>query len=172
MPTSFDTARATLSGDSAVSVVRSFRASRAVVYRAFTDPDLVRRWMLGPPGWTMPVCDMDVRVGGSFRWVWQSTEDGSRFGFHGVFRVVDPPERISHTEIFDPGEVGNEMGEALITVTFDEHEGVTTATTVMDFGSSAAREAAMATGMTDGMEMSYQQLDRVLTDESAHGSGS
>lgn len=160
-------AQVTLPSDGEVLVTRAFSASRALVYRAYTDPELVQRWLLGPPGWTMPVCEMDVRVGGSFRWLWRSDEDGSEFGFHGEFVEVEPRERLKHTEIYDPGDVGGEMGEggeSMVTLAFEEEDGMTTVTTLIDFGSKEARDAALATGMTDGMEMSYQSLDSLLAE--------
>lgn len=170
MPMTIEKAHVTLPSDREVQVTRSFKAPRALVFRAFTEPALVRRWMLGPPGWSMPVCDMDVRVGGSYRWQWRSDTDGQEFGFVGTFREIEAPSRIVHTESFDPGTVGGSYpasGEALITTTFTEDAGVTTMTTVMDFGSKEARDGAMKTGMTDGMEQSYQLLDRVLQEPGA-----
>jgi uncharacterized protein YndB with AHSA1/START domain len=162
--TTIDKAQVTLPSDSEVKVVRSFRAPRTIVYRAYTEPQLLQRWLLGPPGWSLPVCEMDVRVGGSFRWQWQSDEDAQQFGFSGTFREVQPPARLVHTEAYDPGTVGGGYpGEpALVTVTFLEQGGLTTVTTVIDFGSKEARDGAVATGMTDGMEQSYQLLDRIL----------
>ena len=118
----------------------------------------------------MPTCEMDVRVGGKFRWVWRSEEDGNEFGFHGEYRKVDTPAHIVHTENYDPGDVGGNMGEAgeaLIDVTFRERDGTTTVVTVMDFGSKEARDAAVSTGMTGGMEMSYQLLDALLAEGAA-----
>ena len=165
MPMTIDKAQVTLPSEREVKVTRSFRAPRALVYRAFTEPQLVQRWLLGPPGWTMPVCEMDVRVGGRYRWRWRNDEDGSEFGFAGTFREVQPPSRLVHTETYDPGTVGDRYpgnNEAIITVTFTEEGGVTTVTSSMDFGSKEARDAAVATGMTDGMEQSYQLLDRLI----------
>jgi uncharacterized protein YndB with AHSA1/START domain len=168
MPMTTDKAQVTLPSDREVKVTRSFRAPRVLVYRASTEPELVRRWLLGPPGWTMPVCEMDVRVGGQYRWRWQSEEKGSEFGFSGTFREVQSPSRIVHTEAYEPGTVGGPYpGEpALVTVTFTEDGGVTTMTSLIDFGTKEARDAAVATGMTDGMEQSYQLLDRLLEDRS------
>lgn len=158
-------AEVSLPSDHEVRVTREFDAPRHLVYRAYTEPRLVQRWLLGPPGWTMPVCEMDVRVGGKYRWRWRSDADGSEFGFHGEFLEVSPPRRIVHTEFYDPGDVGGDMGDgALITVTFTEKDGVTTMTSLMDFKTKAARDSAMSTGMTDGMEQSYQLLDRVLAE--------
>lgn len=165
-------AQVTLPSDREVCVTRSFRAPRTLVWAAYTQPDLLRRWMLGPPGWSMPVCEMDVRVGGRYRWRWRSDDGGSEFGFHGEFLEVDPPRRMRHTEMYDPGTVGGTMGEenaAMITAAFEEVDGVTTVTTLMDFGSKAGRDAALCTGMTDGMEMSFALLDTVLAEGAAGG---
>jgi uncharacterized protein YndB with AHSA1/START domain len=168
MPMIMDKAQVTLPSDREVKVTRSFKAPRALVYRAHTEPDLVRRWLLGPPGWSMPVCEMDVRVDGKYRWRWRNDQDGSEFGFSGTFREVKAPERLVHSEAYEPGTVGGSFpgNDALVTVTFTEDGGVTTLTSLIDFGSKEARDAAMATGMTDGMEQSYQLLDKVLTEVS------
>ena len=166
MPMAMDKAQVTQPSEREVKVTRSFRAPRALVYRAYTEPELVRRWLLGPPGWSMPVCKMDVRVGGQYRWRWRSDENGSEFGFAGTFREVQPASRLVHTEAYDPGTVGGGYPgkDALVTVTFTEDGGVTTVTTLIDFGSKEARDAAVATGMTDGMEQSYELLDRLLNE--------
>jgi len=169
MPMTIDKAQVTLPSEREVQVTRSFKAPRALVYRAYTEPELLRRWLLGPPGWSMPVCEMDVRVGGRYRWRWRSDENGKEFGFSGVFREVQPPARLVHTEAYDPGTVADGYpNEAIVTVTFTDEGQRTTMTTLIDFGSKEAREAAMATGMTDGMEQSYQLLDR-LVDEQSRG---
>jgi uncharacterized protein YndB with AHSA1/START domain len=162
--TVYEKAHVSVPSDREVQVVRSFRAPRALVFRSYSEPALIRRWMLGPPGWTMPVCEMDMRVGGAFKWRWRSEDGAQEFGFFGVFREVDAGVRTVHTETFDPGSVGGTMGggEAVITTTFVEQDGITTVTTMMDFGSRQARETAMATGMTDGMEQSHQRLDALL----------
>ena len=169
MAMTMDKAQVTMPSDREVKVTRSFRAPRALVYRAYTEPQLVRQWLLGPPGWSMPVCEMDVRVGGNFRWRWRSEDGGNEFGFTGTFREVQPSSKLVHTEAYDPGTVGAGDGypgnDAIVTVTFVEDGGVTTVTTLIDFGSKEARDAAVATGMTDGMEQSYQLLDRLLDDQ-------
>jgi uncharacterized protein YndB with AHSA1/START domain len=168
MPMTTDKAQVTMPSDREVKVVRSFKAPRALVFRAYSEPALVRRWMLGPPGWSMPVCEMDMRVGGSYRWRWRSDDGGNEFGFNGTFREVQPPVRVVHTEAYDPGTLGGEStGEpALVTVTFDEDSGVTTVSTLIDFGSKETRDNALSTGMTDGMEQSYQLLDQILSEQS------
>lgn len=80
----------TLSGDREVVVTRYFNASRQLVWDAMTKPELIKRWLSGPPGWTMTVCDMDLRVGGKYRWVW-SGPDGVVMGMGGVHREIAPP---------------------------------------------------------------------------------
>jgi uncharacterized protein YndB with AHSA1/START domain len=152
----------TLPNDRDIVVVRAFNAPRELVFDAWTKPALVQRWMLGPPGWTMPVCEMDVRPGGKFKWRWRSEKDGSEFGFTGEFREVVRPSRIVHVERFDAGDVGGEMGEALITSVLTENSGVTTHTMTARYESKEVRDAAVKSGMTDGMEMSYQKLDDLL----------
>src|SRR5687768_11582138 len=125
-------AQVTMPSDREVTVTRSFKAPRALVFRAYTEPALVRRWMLGPPGWSLPICEMDVRVGGSYRWRWRSDTDAAEFGFVGTFREVQPPSRLVHTERFVPGTAGDgdpSGGEALVTTTFAEAGGITTVTT-------------------------------------------
>jgi uncharacterized protein YndB with AHSA1/START domain len=164
MVTTTDKAQVTLPSDREVKVMRSFKAPRALVYRAYTEPGLVQRWLLGPPGWTMPVCEMDVRVGGRYRWRWRSEDGGNEFGFSGTFREVEPEKRLVHNERYDAGTSDDSMGDAIVTVTFVEEGGVTMVTTLIDFGSKDARDGAMATGMTDGMEQSYQLLDRLLAE--------
>ena len=152
----------TLPNDRDVVVVRAFNAPRALVFDAWTTPKLLQRWMLGPPGWKMPVCEMDVRPGGKFTWRWRSDETGAEFGFSGEFREVVRPSRIVHVERYEPGDVGGQMGEALVTSELTEKNGVTTQTMTIHYESKAVRDAALKTGMTDGMEMSFQKLDELL----------
>jgi uncharacterized protein YndB with AHSA1/START domain len=155
----------TLPGDREVRVTRSFNAPRELVWDAHTKPELIQKWMLGPPGWSMPVCEMDVRVGGAYRWRWRNDEDGKEFGFFGKFTEVDSPSRIAHEEHYDPGDVGGAMpsGEpAIISNAFSEKGGVTTMVVTMLFPSKEARDGAVSTGMTDGMEMGYVRLDEML----------
>jgi uncharacterized protein YndB with AHSA1/START domain len=168
MPMTIEKAQVSQPSEREVKVTRSFRAPRALVYKAYTEPQLVKRWLLGPPGWTMPVCEMDVRVGGRYRWRWRSDKDGKEFGFAGTFREVQPASRLVHTEAYDPGTVADQYpgSEAIVTVTFTEEDGVTTVTSLIDFGSKEARDAAVSTGMTDGMEQSYQLLDKLLSEQS------
>lgn len=159
-----DEAKVSMPSDREVQVTRSFDAPRALVYRAYTEPALFRRWCGDTPGWSMAVCDMDVRVGGSYRWRWRADDGMAEFGFSGVFKVVEPGARLVHTETYDAGTLGVGMGdgESLITVDFSEVDGIATVTTLIRYGSKETRDEAVATGMTDGMEQNYQRLDTVL----------
>jgi uncharacterized protein YndB with AHSA1/START domain len=156
-----------LPNDRDVVVVRAFNAPRSLVWDAWTTPELMQRWLLGPPGWTMPVCEMDVRPGGKFRWRWRNDETGAEFGFSGEFREVVRHARMVHVERYEPGDVGGEMGEALVTTELTEAHGVTTQTITIRYDSKETRDAALKTGMTDGMEMSYQKLDELLAETSS-----
>lgn len=157
-------AEASLPSDTEVLVRRSFDAPVRLVWRAYMEPDLMRRWCGGGPGWSMPVCEMDMRVGGTYRWRWRSDENGQEFGFTGEVLEVLPHTRIVHTQSFDAGNLGLSMGSepSIVTVAFEESNGITTVTTTIRYASKADRDAAVATGMTDGMEVSYTQLDALL----------
>lgn len=157
-------AEVTLPSDTEVVVKRSFDAPVNLVWRAYMEPGLMRRWCGGHPGWTMPVCEMDMRVGGKYRWRWRSDENGQEFGFTGEVLEVSPHAKIVHTQIFDAGDLGGSMGSepSIITVTFQETSGITHVTTTIRYASKADRDAAFATGMSEGMEMSYKHLEALL----------
>lgn len=160
-----------LPDDTSVEVRRRFAAPRELVFRAYTEAALFKRWCLGPPGWSMPVCEMDVRVGGSYRWRWRADEGEVEFGFFGEFLEVDPPARLVHSQTYDPGTVGNAMAASTVRVELTEAEGVTTVVTRIIYDSREARDLSMGTGMADGMELSYQNLDGVLLEESGSPTG-
>ena len=142
-----------------IVVTRVFDAPRRLVFDAFTKPDMLKHWMLGPDGWSMPVCEMDLRAGGAYRWVWQSDADGKRFGVAGVFREVVAPERIVHTERFDPPWY---PGEAEVTILFVEKAGKTTFTMTIAYSSRDTRDGAVKSGMEKGMARSYDRLETLL----------
>ena len=169
-----NTAQVSLPSDTEVRVTRDFNAPRTLVWQAHTEAKLFQRWIGGYPGWSMPVCEMDVRPGGKYRWRWRSDEDGKEFGFHGEFREIDAPAKMVHVEYFDPGTFGGAMpanSPAIICTTLTEKNGVTTLVTLIAYDSKEARDAALSTGMTDGMEMSYERLDKLVA-ETAAGDGS
>lgn len=157
-------AEVTLPSDREVRVTRTFNAPRQLVWDAHTKPELVRKWQ-GYDDWDMPVCDMDVRVGGKYRWQWKHQTNGQQFGFFGTFTEVDAPSKLSHEEYFDPGNLGGTMpvgDPCIVSLVLSESNGVTTIVCNMKFASKEAREGAVATGMTDGMEYSYTRLDGLL----------
>jgi uncharacterized protein YndB with AHSA1/START domain len=144
--------------DLKIVITRAFDAPRDLVFNCVTTPDLVKRWMTGPPGWTMPVCEIDLRVGGKYRYVWRNTE-GQDMGMGGIYREISRPERIVSNELFDEDWTG---GETVATMTLAERDGRTTLTTTVAYSSTAARDAALRSGMTEGMEMGYANLDALL----------
>ncbi|MDB4909067.1 MAG: hypothetical protein JWO05_3851 [Gemmatimonadetes bacterium] len=142
---------------------RAFSAPRPLVYDAYTRPELVKRWLGAMPGWSWAVCEMDVRVGGAYRWVWKGP-DGSEMGMGGTYREVVPGERIVNTEKFDQAWY---EGEAVATVVFSERAGKTTVTTSILYVSKEVRDGVLESPAAGGMEMGYQVLDALLASESA-----
>jgi len=161
-----DKAQVSLPSDTEVRIIRDFKAPRTLVWRAHTEPELFRRWIGGYPGWSMPVCEMDVRPGGTYHWRWRSDADGKEFGFRGDYREVDAPGAMVQAEYYDPGNFGGAMPTTLSInrTTFTEKNGVTTLVTQITYDSKEARDAAISTGMTDGMETSYERLDTLLAE--------
>ncbi len=149
----------TTPGDRDLVMTRSFDAPRKLVFDAHTKPALVRQWLLGPPGWSMPVCEMDLRVGGAYRWVWRHETKGTEMGMGGVYREVRAPERLVATEKFDEAWY---PGEALNTLVLVEQGGRTTLTQTTRYESREARDAAIKSGMEKGVRASYDRLDDVL----------
>ena len=154
-----NTLQVTTPSDREIAMTRVFDAPRTLVYNAHTKPELVRQWLLGPPGWTMPVCDMDVRVGGAYRWVWRRDTDGTTMGMGGVYREVVAPERVVATERFDEAWY---PGEGLNTLVLVEQGGRTTLTQTMRYESREARDAVLKSGMQEGVTAGYARLDALL----------
>ena len=145
--------------DCEIQVTRNFDAARRLVFDAFTKPQLVRRWLLGPPGWTMPLCEIDPRVGGAYRYVWRSEQDGSQMTIGGVFREVIPLERLVASEKFDDAWY---PGEALDTTVFEEMRDITRTTITILYESKEARDTARRSGMEHGMAAGYDRLESLL----------
>lgn len=146
----------TTPSDREVGVTRMFDAPRDLVWKTYTEPEHLRQWMLGPDGWSMEVCEIDLRPGGAYRFAWRK-DDGSELTIAGVHREVEPPERLVSTESWGP-----EWPEALNTIVFSEEDGRTTLSITVLYPTQEARDAALATGMTDGMTMSLDRLEEVL----------
>ena len=148
----------TTQGDRELVMTREFDAPRKLVYDAHTKPELVKRWLLGPDGWSMPICEMDVRVGGKYRWVWRNNTDAKEMGMGGTYREVKAPERLVATERFDEAWY---PGEALNTLVLVEKAGRTTLTQTNQYESREARDAVIKSAMK-GLVASYDRLDEVL----------
>jgi uncharacterized protein YndB with AHSA1/START domain len=148
----------TTPSDREVAATRVFDAPRRLVFEALTTPDLLKRWMHGPNGWTLAGCEVDLRPGGAFRYVWRKAA-GAQIAVSGTFREIVPPSRIVHTEVFDDDWTG---GETVVTTTLEERDGKTTLTVTVRYASKAARDAALQTGFTSGMEEAYDTLAGIL----------
>ncbi|MFT3685023.1 MAG: SRPBCC domain-containing protein [Phycisphaerales bacterium] len=148
--------------DTTISIVRTFNAPRRLVWEAMFSPDKMRRWMLPPPGWTLTVCECDARVGGALNVAWKSAEADPAMTLKGVFTDVVSLEYAVHTEKMALGS-GQVVGELVEKHAFAEHGGVTTMSITQTYDSKEARDGAIASGMDQGMEACYVQLDGVLT---------
>lgn len=146
-------------GDREIVVTRVFDAPRQLVFDAYTKPELIKRWLLGPDGWSMPVCEVDLRAGGKYRYVWKSDSDGREMGMGGVYREVLAPERIVATEAFDEAWY---PGEAVGTIVLVERNGKTTLTQTIIYNSRETRDAVLKSPMQYGMAMSYDRLENFL----------
>jgi uncharacterized protein YndB with AHSA1/START domain len=153
--------------DREIVLKRVFDAPRVLVYDALTKPELLQRWLLGPPGWSMVVCEVDLKVGGRYRYVWRNA-DGTEMGMHGVYRELVRPERIVNTETFDFG-CEAQSGEAVGTAVLNEQDGRTTMTTTVLYPSKQARDATIASGMERGVAASYDRLEHLLAVPPAAG---
>jgi uncharacterized protein YndB with AHSA1/START domain len=137
------------------------------VFEAFTRPELVKRWLYGPDEWPLVHCEIDFKVGGTYRYVWRQKEKGD-MGVGGAFREIAAPERIVHTELFDPDWTG---GETVVTTLFKEQGSRTTVTATVLYSSQQARDAALKTGMLEGWSQAYDRLAELLASTTA-GEGS
>jgi uncharacterized protein YndB with AHSA1/START domain/DNA-binding transcriptional ArsR family regulator len=151
--------------DREIVVTRVFNAPRTIVFDAFTKPELLKRWLFGPGGWTLEVCEVDLRVGGAYRYVWRNS-NGVEMGMGGIHREVVPPERIVSTQLFDQDWTG---GEAVGTLILTEQDGKTTLTNTLLYSSREARDAVLKTPMDKGMGASYDRLEEMLPSLMAQG---
>jgi uncharacterized protein YndB with AHSA1/START domain len=147
-------------GERELVFTRAFNAARQLVWEAHTKPEYLRRWLLGPSGWTMPVCEIDLKVGGRYRYVWCHS-DGREMGMGGVFHEIRAPERIVTTELFDEDWTG---GETIVTQVFIQRGTKTELSMAVLYSSQEAHDKALKTGMTDGMEAGYARLDALLAE--------
>jgi uncharacterized protein YndB with AHSA1/START domain len=152
------TLKLTTPTDRQIVMTRVFDAPRWLVFDALTKPELVKRWLLGPDGWSMPVCEIDLQVGGAYRYVWRGP-DGTEMGMGGVYREIVVPDRIVVTEKFDQSWY---PGEAVGTIALVEQGIQTTLIQTLLYESVEARDAVLKTPMEQGVAASYDRLAQVL----------
>ena len=156
------TLKVTTPTDREIVLTRVFDAQRTMVWDAFTKPELLKRWF-GPRGWSLVVCEVDLKVGGGFRFVLRGP-DGRDMGMRGVYREIVPPERSVHMESFD-----DFPGEAQVTAVFVEQAGKTTFTATVLSPSKEVRDAVIKSGMEHGAAESYDKLAELLASAEARG---
>jgi len=163
----------TTPSDREITVTRVFDAPRQLIWDCHTTPELVQRWLVGSPGWSMPVCRIDLRVGGRYRYIWRNNESGKEFGSYGEHREIVAPDRLVTTEIMD-GLDGQPMQDeppldpaqaAINTLTLVERDGRTTLSINMVFPTKEIRDMALQSGMSDGMAMGYDLLEGILDEQ-------
>jgi uncharacterized protein YndB with AHSA1/START domain len=150
------TATVTLPTDEQILITRDFDAPKHLVYRAWTTPELVKRWWSGKRG-TVTLAEIDLRVGGRWRYV-MTADGGFEVAFHGEYHEIVPEERIVSTEVYE-GAPGS--GGTLNTLTLDESDGRTTVTILIDAGSKEIRDTILASGMEDGLQDALDLLEEV-----------
>ena len=158
-----DTFKITTPTDCELVITRTFDAPRKLIFDALTKPELVKRWMSGPPGWSMPICEIDLRVGGAYRYQWRLDASGNEMGMRGVFKEISAPERIVATEKFDEAWYA---GEALDTTVLVEKDRKTTLTLTVLYESKEARDTSKETG-ADGVAIGYDKLEELLESQLA-----
>jgi uncharacterized protein YndB with AHSA1/START domain len=153
------TTRFTTPSDKEIVSTRVVDAPRHLVWQAWTKPEHVSKWLLGPEGWTMPICEIDLRPGGRWRYVYRKAS-GTEMTLTGSVREVVPPERLVTTESWGP-----EWPETVNTLVLTEADGRTTITLTIAYPSKEAREAALGTGAMEGMNRSFERLEDLLAAE-------
>jgi uncharacterized protein YndB with AHSA1/START domain len=156
--TTIGTATVTLPSDTQILITREFDAPKHLVYRAWTTPELVRRWWSGQRG-AMSVCEIDLRVGGSWRYV-MAARGGVEVAFHGEFREIAPSERIVSTEVYEMADNPDNDG-VLNTISFSEVDGRTTLTLLTDCPTKDVRDMIVDSGMEGGMQEGMDLLEQV-----------
>jgi uncharacterized protein YndB with AHSA1/START domain len=154
--TTSGSAKVTLPTDEQILITREFDAPRHLVYKAYTTPELVRRWWSAGHG-EMTVADIDLRVGGKWRYVMIANQ-GFEVGFHGEYREIVPDERIVSTEVYE----GMPEGEALNTLTLAEEDGRTTMSILVQHSCKEHRDAHINSGMESGLQAALDLLEQVV----------
>lgn len=162
------TLQVTTPSDTEIVMTRVFDAPRVLVFDAWTKPELLTRWLGNRNGWTFAVCEVDLKVGGRYRWIWRGPEK-EEIESAGAFREIARPERLATTETMRVDAV-TYPGEALNTTVLTEKDGRTTCTLTSRYPSKDIRDGALQSGMADGVGDSYDNLDRVLAEMGKRGS--
>ena len=147
-------------GDREIVFTRSFNAPKHLVWKALTTPALLKQWLGSFGDWTMPVCEFDARVGGTYRYQWRNGADGATMGMGGTVLEVDPPYRMVATELFDDAWY---EGGAEVTQVLTEANGRTTLTLTVKYISNAARDGVLASPAASGLAANYDVLEKLLT---------
>ena len=159
------TLKVTTPTDREIAMTRVFDAPRNLVFEAYTKPELLKRWLGVHGGWSWAVCEIDLRVGGAYRFVWRGP-DGTEMGMGGVYREVAAPERIVATESFDQSWY---PGDAVSTTVIIEQGGRTTLTITVRYQSQEARDAVLKSPMEKGMAAGFDKLAELLASTLAQG---
>jgi len=155
---SISTLKVAIAGDREIVMTRVFDAPRRLVFDAMTKPELLKRWFFRPTGWELAVCEIDLRVGGRYRYVWRKA-NGVEMGMGGIYLEVTPPVRTVQTEVFDQSWY---EGEAVTTMALLEADGKTTLTLTASYESRETRDAVMRTPMEEGVREIYDALAALL----------
>ena len=147
----------TTPSDREIAMTRVFNAPRHLVYEAHINPELLKRWLGAFGDWSLVECEIDLRVGGSLRYVWRNKVNGTAMGMSGTYREIVPNERIVSTEVFDDPWY---EGEAVGTLTFVEENGKTTLTSTVQYSSKKTRDGVLQSGMESGVAASYDKLEQ------------
>lgn len=150
------TLKVTTPSDCEIVLTRVFDAPRRMVFDALTKPELLKRWF-GPRGWSLAVCDVDLKPGGAWRFVLRGP-DGRDMGMSGVYREITPPDRLIYTEAYD-----DYPGESLVTTNLTEQAGKTTLAANVMYPSKDVRDAVIQSGMEHGAAETYDRLSELLT---------
>jgi uncharacterized protein YndB with AHSA1/START domain len=159
--TSMGTLQITTPSERELAMIRTFDAPRRLVFDAWTKPELLKRWLGVFGGWSMAICEVDLRVGGKYRFEWRKT-DGTVMGMGGVYREVVPPARLVSTEQFDDPWY---EGEAVGTTEFVEQDGRTTVTSTVRYASQEIRDTVLRSPMESGVVKSYDKLAELLASQ-------
>ena len=151
-------------GDREIVMTRTFDAPREMVFDAHTKPELIKRWLGAFKGWTMDVCEVDLRIGGRYRFVWTNADDKTSMGMGGTYKEVVRSERLVNTEKFDDPWY---EGEMVATLAFVEKNGATTLTSTWRYGSEKIRDSVMKSPMETGLVASYDALEELLQSATA-----